>query len=159
MSSTQARPKPDRSASGYDLRPLSQAERERYAQSLNAEERRVLLNQGTEPPFCGLLLKNKESGIYACKLCGLPLFKSENKFESGTGWPSFYQGFDPDHIAELMDRSHGMLRVEIRCARCDGHLGHVFDDGPAPTHKRYCLNSVSMEFYPAGQEPVQRTAA
>ncbi len=157
MSLTQARSKPDRSATGYDLRPLSQAERERYAQSLNAEERRVLLNQGTEPPFCGLLLKNKESGIYACKLCGLPLFKSENKFESGTGWPSFYQGFDPDHIAELMDRSHGMIRVEIRCARCDGHLGHVFDDGPPPTHKRYCLNSVSMEFYPTGQEPVQRT--
>ena len=158
MSLTQARSKPDRSATGYDLRPLSQAERERYAQSLNAEERRVLLNQGTEPPFCGLLLKNKESGIYACKLCGLPLFKSENKFESGTGWPSFYQGFDPDHIAELMDRSHGMIRVEIRCARCDGHLGHVFDDGPPPTHKRYCLNSVAMEFYPTGQEPVQRTA-
>ena len=158
MSLTQARSKPDRSATGYDLRPLSQAERERYAQSLNAEERRVLLNQGTEPPFCGLLLTNKESGIYACKLCGLPLFKSENKFESGTGWPSFYQGFDPDHIAELMDRSHGMIRVEIRCARCDGHLGHVFDDGPPPTHKRYCLNSVSMEFYPTGQEPVQRTA-
>jgi peptide-methionine (R)-S-oxide reductase len=151
--------KPERSASGYDLRPLSPAERERYAQSLNAEERRVLLNQGTEPPFCGLLLKNKEAGIYACKLCGLPLFSSEHKFESGTGWPSFYQAIDPDHITELPDYSHGMIRVEIRCARCDGHLGHVFDDGPPPTYKRYCLNSVSMEFFPKGQEPKQRVAA
>lgn len=150
--------KPDRSASGYDLRPLSPAERERYAEPLNAEERRVLLNQGTEPPFCGLLLKNKEAGIYACKLCGLPLFKSENKFESGTGWPSFYQGYDPDHIRELVDKSHGMVRVEIRCTRCDGHLGHVFDDGPPPTHKRYCLNSVSMDFYPQGKEPEQKVA-
>ncbi|MET0659558.1 MAG: peptide-methionine (R)-S-oxide reductase MsrB [Steroidobacteraceae bacterium] len=150
--------KPERSASGYDLRPLSPAERERYAAPLNAEERRVLLNQGTEPPFCGLLLKNKEAGIYACKLCGLPLFNSENKFESGTGWPSFYQGYDPDHIREIVDKSHGMIRVEIRCARCDGHLGHVFDDGPPPTYKRYCLNSVSMDFYPQGKEPAQKVA-
>lgn len=151
--------KPERSASGYDLRPLSQAERERYAAPLNAEERRVLLNQGTEPPFCGLLLKNKDVGIYACRLCGLPLFSSKNKFESGTGWPSFYQGIDPDHIREIVDKAHGMIRTEIRCARCDGHLGHVFDDGPAPTYKRYCLNSVSMAFYPEGKEPEQKTAA
>jgi peptide-methionine (R)-S-oxide reductase len=149
---------PARSGSGYDIRPLSPAERERYAQPLNAEERRVLLNQGTEPPFCGMLLKNKESGIYACRLCGLPLFKDDAKFESGTGWPSFYKGIDPDHIREIVDRSHGMIRTEIRCARCDGHLGHVFDDGPPPTYKRYCLNSVSMEFYPTGKEPEQKVA-
>jgi peptide-methionine (R)-S-oxide reductase len=159
MSSTRQQVRPERSASGYDLRPLSQAERERYAQSLNAEERRVLLNQGTEPPFCGMLLNNKERGIYACRLCGLPLFDSEHKFDSGTGWPSFYQGYDPDHIRELPDYSHGMIRTEIRCARCDGHLGHVFDDGPPPTYKRYCLNSVSLEFFPVGKDPVQRTAA
>jgi peptide-methionine (R)-S-oxide reductase len=141
------------SSSGYDLRPLSKAERERLAQTLSDEERRVLLHQGTEPPFCGTLLGNKQSGSYVCRLCGLPLFKADAKFESGTGWPSFYQPFDPEHIAEIMDESHGMIRTEIRCRRCDGHLGHVFDDGPPPTHKRYCLNSISMEFLPEGRQP------
>ena len=139
------------SASGFDLRTLTVAEREALAKNLSSEERRVLLNQGTEPPFCGGLLDNKEAGVYSCRLCGLPLFKSTNKFESGTGWPSFYQAFDPDHIREIRDLSHGMMRVEIRCQRCDGHLGHVFDDGPKPTGRRYCLNSVSMEFVPDGQ--------
>jgi peptide-methionine (R)-S-oxide reductase len=149
---------PEISASGFDLRPLSQARREELAASLNAEERRVLLNQGTEPPFCGTLLNNKNSGIYACRLCGLPLFKADAKFESGTGWPSFYEPFDPDHIRELIDTSHSMIRVEIRCQRCDGHLGHVFDDGPPPTGKRYCLNSISMTFVPEGETPQQHTA-
>jgi peptide-methionine (R)-S-oxide reductase len=152
------KPVPEKSASGYDLRPLSDARRNELAASLNAEERRVLLNQGTEPPFCGTLLNNKRSGIYACRLCGLPLFKADAKFESGTGWPSFYQPIDPDHVREIVDESHGMIRVEIRCQRCDGHLGHVFDDGPPPTRKRYCLNSVSMEFVPEGSQAVQRTA-
>lgn len=147
------------SHSKYDLRPLSDAERNRLAQPLTDEERRVLLNQGTEPPFCGTLLNNKQAGIYACRLCGLPLFRSDNKFESGTGWPSFYQGFHDAHIRELRDTSHGMIRIEIRCARCDGHLGHVFPDGPPPTHKRYCLNSVSMQFFPQGLEPEQHAAA
>jgi peptide-methionine (R)-S-oxide reductase len=156
--STRAKSVPTTSGSGYDLRPLSAARREELAASLSPEERRVLLNQGTEPPFCGTLLNNKKSGIYACRLCGLPLFKADAKFESGTGWPSFYQPFDPDHIRELIDESHGMIRAEIRCQRCDGHLGHVFDDGPPPTHKRYCLNSVSLEFVPEGESPVQRTA-
>lgn len=146
------------SVSGYDLKPLNAEERNMLAQNLTAEERRVLLNQGTEPPFCGTLLNNKASGVYACRLCGLPLFRADNKFESGTGWPSFYQGFDDAHIAEIVDRSHGMTRTEIRCARCDGHLGHVFPDGPAPTYKRYCLNSVSMQFYPQGQEPKQHAS-
>jgi peptide-methionine (R)-S-oxide reductase len=141
----------NRSSSGFDLDPLSAAERTALARTLNAEEQRVLLNQGTEPPFCGGLLKNKENGVYCCKLCGLPLFKSTAKFESGTGWPSFYEAFDPRHIRELRDISHGMMRVEIRCQRCDGHLGHVFDDGPRPTGLRYCLNSVSMEFVAEGQ--------
>jgi peptide-methionine (R)-S-oxide reductase len=148
-----------RSASGYDLRPLSDSQRHSLAALLSEEERRVLLQQGTEQPFCGTLLNNKESGIYACRLCGLPLFKADAKFESGTGWPSFYQGFDDAHIREIVDRSHGMTRTEIRCARCDGHLGHVFPDGPPPTFKRYCLNSVSMQFYPQGTEPVQQLAS
>ncbi len=145
-------------ASTYDLRPLSNEERNRLAQGLNDEERRVILNQGTERAFCGTLLNNKESGVYACRLCGLPLFRADNKFESGTGWPSFYQGFHDSHIAEIVDDSHGMIRTEIRCARCDGHLGHVFPDGPPPTHKRYCLNSMSMQFYPKGQEPEQKAS-
>ena len=139
------------SSSGFDLSPLNPREREALASTLDAEERRVLLNQGTEPPFCGGLLQNKASGTYCCKLCGLPLFKSAAKFESGTGWPSFFQPYDPQHIRELTDLSHGWVRTEIRCQRCDGHLGHVFDDGPAPTGLRYCLNSVSLEFAADGQ--------
>lgn len=143
---------PERSASGYDLRPLDQAEREKLAADLTPEERHVILNQGTEPPFCGTLLNNKQAGTYVCRLCALPLFKANAKFESGTGWPSFYEPYDKDHIAELIDESHGMIRVEIRCQRCDAHLGHVFDDGPPPTYKRYCLNSVSMRFVADGDE-------
>ena len=134
------------SASGFDLTPLSEEEKQTRAQSLSEEERRILLNQGTEPPFCGGLLDNKDDGTYHCKLCNLPLFTSSAKFESGTGWPSFYEPFDPQHIRELHDSSHGMVRVEIRCARCDGHQGHVFPDGPPPTGQRYCLNSASMVF-------------
>jgi peptide-methionine (R)-S-oxide reductase len=135
-----------RSATGFDLTPLGPEERERLASSLSPEERRVILHQGTEPPFCGGLLSNKASGVYSCRLCGLPLFRSTAKFESGTGWPSFYEPFDPDHVANIRDTSYGMVRTEIRCARCDGHLGHVFDDGPRPTGLRYCLNSVSLKF-------------
>lgn len=147
------------SASGYDLRPLNDAERDKYAKGLTAEERYVILHQGTERPFCGTLLGNKEPGIYACRLCGLPLYRANSKFESGTGWPSFYQPLDPQHIKEIVDRSHGMVRTEIRCARCDGHLGHVFDDGPPPTYRRHCLNSISLQFFPDGEEPPQRVAA
>jgi peptide-methionine (R)-S-oxide reductase len=149
---------PARSPSGYDLRPLNAAEREAHAASLTNEERHVILHQGTERAFCGALLNNKASGIYACRLCGLPLYKASTKFESGSGWPSFYQPFDDLHIRELRDTSHGMIRVEIRCRRCDGHLGHVFDDGPPPTYKRHCLNSLSLQFVPDGEEPAQRVA-
>ncbi|MBQ0753759.1 MAG: peptide-methionine (R)-S-oxide reductase MsrB [Gammaproteobacteria bacterium] len=134
------------SASGYDLTPLLEKEKQEKSANLTAEEKRVLLNQGTEAPFCGGLLDNKESGVYDCKLCTLPLFRSASKFDSGTGWPSFHTPFDPEHIRELHDHAHGMTRIEIRCARCDGHLGHVFPDGPPPTGQRYCLNSVSMTF-------------
>lgn len=134
------------SRSGYDLTPLSGADREHLAARLSPEERRVLLNSGTEHPFCGGLLDHKGDGVYACRLCGLPLYHSNAKFESGTGWPSFYEPFDPAHIREIHDVSHGMARVEIRCARCDSHLGHVFPDGPAPTGNRYCMNSAALEF-------------
>lgn len=144
----QANP-PTRSASGHDLSPLGEAEKAALAAELSDEERRIILNQGTEPAFCGGLLKEKRPGVFACRLCGLPLFKSDSKFESGTGWPSFNQPFDPDHIHYLRDASHGMVRTEIRCRRCDGHLGHVFEDGPPPTGLRYCLNSASLQFVEA----------
>ncbi|HRH81557.1 MAG TPA: peptide-methionine (R)-S-oxide reductase MsrB [Thiobacillaceae bacterium] len=143
---------PLRSASGHDITPLTDAEREALAARLNAEERQVLLHQGTERPFCGGLLHERRPGHFACRLCGLPLFKSGAKFDSGSGWPSFYEPYDPEHIQTLRDTSHGMIRTEIRCQRCNGHLGHVFDDGPAPTGLRYCLNSASLAFVPDAAE-------
>jgi peptide-methionine (R)-S-oxide reductase len=140
-----------RSAAGFDLRPPSAEQMQTLTAGLDPEERRILLDHGTERPFCGLLLDNKAAGVYACRICTLPLFRSDTKFNSRTGWPSFFAPYDRAHVAELRDLSHGMVRVEIRCARCDGHLGHVFDDGPPPTGLRYCLNSASLEFVPAGQ--------
>jgi peptide-methionine (R)-S-oxide reductase len=137
---------PRTSAAGFDVTSLSDVERDRLAARLTPEERRVLLHQGTEPPFCGGMLNNKEPGVYHCRLCDLPLFRSTAKFESGTGWPSFFEPFDPDHVTVRRDTSHGMIRDEIVCARCEGHLGHVFPDGPRPTGLRYCLNSVSLHF-------------
>jgi peptide-methionine (R)-S-oxide reductase len=142
-----------RSASGFDLGPLAPAERDRLAGRLTPEERRVLLDHGTERPFCGTLLANKAAGVYGCRLCGLPLFRSGAKFESGTGWPSFFEPCDPDHIVYVRDVSLGTERVEIRCRRCDGHLGHVFPDGPPPTGQRYCLNSAALEFVAEPETP------
>ena len=137
------------SATGYDLTPLPPEEIDRLAAGLTADERRVLLAHGTESPFCGGLLREKSAGVYACRLCSLPLFQSTAKFESGTGWPSFFAPFDPAHVATIVDRSHGMARTEIRCGRCASHLGHVFEDGPRPTGLRYCLNSVALAFTPS----------
>ncbi|TWT39994.1 Peptide methionine sulfoxide reductase MsrA/MsrB [Phycisphaerae bacterium RAS1] len=141
-----------RSKSGYDISPLSREKVAELAEKLDPEARRVTQSAGTERPFCGTLLDNKKEGVYACVVCGLPLFASEHKFNSGTGWPSFYREFDPEHVARASDRSHGMLRTEINCARCGAHLGHVFDDGPKPTGERHCLNSASLKFFEKGQE-------
>ncbi|HEX5102554.1 MAG TPA: peptide-methionine (R)-S-oxide reductase MsrB [Pirellulaceae bacterium] len=124
---------------------LSEAE---WRTRLSPEQFRILRTSGTERPFCGTLLDNKQHGVYACAGCGLPLFSSEHKFHSGTGWPSFFHPIAPGNVAEKPDDSYGMTRVEINCARCDGHLGHVFPDGPPPPRLRFCLNSESLQFTP-----------
>ena len=138
------------SASGHDLTPLSAERIAELARGLSEEERHIILRKGTERPFCGLLNDHEEKGTYTCRLCGLPLFTSAAKFHSGTGWPSFFQPVDAQHVHTERDASHGMVRTEILCARCGAHLGHVFEDGPRPTGLRYCLNSASLVFQEAG---------
>ncbi len=136
--------------SKFNLTPPTGAQRDILADALTDEEREVLLEHGTEAPFCGVFLDNKLSGVYTCRLCGLPLFASSAKFDSGTGWPSFFKPYDEAHVKTIVDKSYGMVRTEIVCARCDSHLGHVFPDGPPPTGERHCLNSVSLGFTKQG---------
>lgn len=117
-----------------------------WAAQLTPTQLRIARGKGTERAFCGTLLDNKRSGVYVCICCRLPLFASAGKFDSGTGWPSFFRPVAEENVATASDRSYGMVRTEILCARCDCHLGHVFDDGPPPTGQRYCVNSESLDF-------------
>ena len=126
--------------------PTVKKTEEEWKKELGPKAFAILRSSSTERPFCGLLLDNKKTGIYYCAGCDLPLFSSNAKFHSGTGWPSFFQPFAKENVGEERDVSYGMVRTEIFCARCGGHLGHVFEDGPAPTGLRYCLNSEAMTF-------------
>lgn len=121
---------------------------EEWKAALPPSSYHVLREEGTERAFTGEYNNNKKSGVYTCKACGLSLFSSDTKFDSGTGWPSFYAPIDKTHVLEESDNTIGMTRVEVLCRRCGGHLGHVFDDGPKPTGLRYCMNSVSLDFKP-----------
>lgn len=118
---------------------------------LSPEAYHVLREAGTERAFAGEYNGNKADGVYACAACGLPLFSSDDKYDSGSGWPSFTQPIDTEAVADKRDVSHGMVRTESLCARCDSHLGHVFPDGPPPTGLRYCMNSLSLDFQPSDQ--------
>jgi peptide-methionine (R)-S-oxide reductase len=124
---------------------------EEWRDRLSPEQYHILREAGTERAFTGKYEQNKAEGMYYCAGCGAPLFSSETKYNSGSGWPSYYKPIEGEAIDEHQDSSHGMIRTEVRCAKCEGHLGHVFPDGPEPTGLRYCINSASLDFKPKGE--------
>jgi len=126
----------------------SELSKDKWKKKLTKEQYRVLRKKGTEPAFTGKFWNHLEKGIYKCAGCGVPLFSSEEKFDSGTGWPSFDRSMDDANVKEKLDTSHGMIRTEVLCGKCGGHLGHIFDDGPKSTGCRYCINSISLDFEP-----------
>ena len=129
---------------------MTKRSKEEWRGTLNDDQYRVLREAGTEAPGSGALLHNKAKGMYRCAGCGAPLFGSDTKYDSGSGWPAFTAPVEGEAVAEITDRSHGMDRTEVRCKACEGHLGHVFPDGPGPEGLRYCINSASLDFEPEG---------
>ena len=138
-------------------RPVTKSEEE-WRKSLTPEQYRVLRQAGTERPFTGKYWNNHETGQYQCAGCGAELFTSGTKFDSGCGWPSFWEAADPEKVEMREDRTYGMVRTEVLCRTCGGHLGHVFDDGPEPTGQRYCINSAALEFQPEGSPDSARSS-